>query len=52
VDEITPGRLITATEDDYDSIGVLSVRWLSDDTGSKLDSQLLIDTLSSLLTLY
>ena len=49
IDEAVNRLISTAAEDEYESIGILSVRWLSDDTGSKLDSQLLIDTLTTLL---
>jgi hypothetical protein len=36
-------RLQIANEDNYDTIGVLSLRWMSDDTGSIHDTELFIN---------
>jgi hypothetical protein len=43
-------RLKIATEDNYDAIGILSLRWISDNTGAILDTKLFVDTVSSLLS--
>ena len=41
-------RLQVAATDSYDFIAILSTYWASDNTGSKEDSELFLNTLSNL----